>query len=149
MDPAAPQLELLRMKPYIYICQNLLIELKERQLLTQGRYQLSIYDLRHLPMSEAQTHSKAYISFPKYRSDPVVRGFDIAPDLIAAGTPDSCVSIFNSNTGEEVMSRKPTVPQDVPEGCAEIKTLSFLEDVGKRNSPALLIGCGSYLEAWT
>jgi len=111
--------------------------------------QLSIYDLRHLPRSQAHNQSEAYLHFPEYRSDPIPRGFDIAPNIIAAGGPDASVQLFNSNTGDKISSRRAQAAQAMPQHFPEVKCLSFLDMEDSMRSPALLLGCGSYLETWS
>jgi len=110
--------------------------------------QLSVYDLRHLPRSQARQQSEAYLHFPAYRSDPVPRGFDIAPNLIAAGGPDASVQLFNSNTGDKIASRSARTAPFMPEPYPEVKCLSFLDMEDSMGSPTLLLGCGTYLETW-
>lgn len=87
--------------------------------------------------------------FPEYRSDPVRRGFDIAPNLIAAGGPDASVQLFNSNTGDKIASRNARTAKLMPKPYPEVKCLSFLDVEDSMRSPTLLLGCGSYLETWS
>lgn len=69
--------------------------------------QLCSYDLRYLRSRSAATgrQTKPFLTFPAYRNkdrNGVAVGFDIYRDLIAAGTDDGRVQIFDGGTGKEV-----------------------------------------------
>ena len=112
-------------------------------------HQLSTYDLRYLPMTKPQNTTEPYIRFPNYASNDVVRGFDVSQNLIASGAPNGTLQVFNSWTGEELSRQWALMPGDRSwREEASVKSLSFVDGIGRKNSPNLLVAAGNELSGW-
>ena len=72
----------------------------------------------------------------------------MAPNLIAAGTPDYGVQIFNSATGEELASRKLGEANLAPDHWQEVRSVLFVEDDYGPERRTLVFGYGSHVETW-
>ncbi|KAL8819361.1 MAG: hypothetical protein Q9191_007749 [Dirinaria sp. TL-2023a] len=96
-----------------------------------------------------QSATEPYIRFPDYASNDVIRGFDVSRSLVVSGAPNGTLQVFNSCTGEEIDRQWALLPGD--RGWrqeASVKSLSFVDRVGRKNSPHLLVAAGNELSGW-
>lgn len=111
--------------------------------------QLCTYDLRYLPMTKPQNPTEPYIKFPDYASNDVIRGFDVSQNLIVSGAPNGTLQVFNSHTGEEIERQWALIQGN--EGWRQedtVKSLRFVDGVGRKDSPHLLVAAGNELSGW-
>lgn len=128
-------------------------KMNENRIVVAGiENQLCTYDLRFLT-SKAFQHNgptRPYLSFPTYRNQDlngVAVGFDVKEDLIAAGTDNESVQLFDAATGRELpagnggglSSRKLT-------GTA--RCVKFVESLEKEEM-RLYVAAGENIEEWT
>ena len=112
-------------------------------------HQLCTYDLRYLPMTKPQSSTKPYIRFPNYASNDVIRGFDVSQNLVVSGAPNGTLQVFNSCTGEEIDRQWALMPGDRSwRQDASVKSLSFVDGIGRKDSPHLLVAAGNELSGW-
>jgi len=116
--------------------------------------QLCTYDLRFLTYpysSNLSAPTKPYLIFPGYRNrdmNGMAVGFDVKGTLIAAGTDDERVQIFDGGTGRELQAGAGgRLGRDKLGGTA--RCVKFVGAAEWGDETRLYIAAGTKLEEWT
>lgn len=122
----------------------------ESQIVVAGvKEELCTYDLRFLPQRpKGRLRTEPRIRYPAYRCSDFECGFDVSSNLIASGTIDGCVQVFNCNTGEQLLC--PSVLMDRPlQGNTTVKSLAFGDGVGRQGIPQMFVAAGNEMSVWS
>ena len=130
--------------------------MNENKIVVAGiKNQLCVYDLRYLPRVKPNPNKEwttPLTSFPSYRNwdrSALQVGLDVLKDeMIAVGTEDERVQVFDAGTGREVMvGNGGTLGRTTTGGLA--RCLQFVEGEGKKEGLELYVAAGRGLEEWT
>ena len=114
---------------------------------------MCVYDLRFLQKAEEgkKRATRPFATFPGYRNrdqNALAVGLDVLGDaLIAVGTDDEMVQVFDVGTGGELeIGIGGKLGNRKLGGLA--RTLKFLDGEGSQQGPKLLVSAGSMIEEW-
>jgi len=114
--------------------------------------QLCTYDLRFLTLTYARSgaSTRPYLSFPTYRNrdlNGLAVGFDVRRDLIAAGTDEGRVQVFDGCTGQELqMGTGVGLGERKLGGSA--RCLRLVGDEDGEGEVRLFVAAGESVEEW-
>lgn len=115
--------------------------------------QLCSYDLRFLTCpysSQSRAPTKPLLSFPAYRNQDLngtAVGFDVKGDLVAAGTDDEKVQLFDAGTGRELQAGTGgRLGQEKLAGTA--RCVKLVDGAAWGNETSLYVAAGDTLEEW-
>lgn len=136
-------------------CINHVRKLDANRIVVAGlERQLATYDLRYIRAKhDGLTNggtTRPYVEFPGYQNrelNGVAVGFDVCGDLVAAGTDEGGVQLFDGASGREV-------PVGVKEAKGEnwggpAKYLQFVEMEEEKDGRGLLVADERGIEQWT
>ena len=133
-------------------CVNHVRRLDAHRVVVAGlRRQMAAYDLRYIRTEDGRVDgvTRPHVGFPAYGNKELngVRvGFDVCGDLVAAGTDEGGVQIFDGASGREVrVGRGRDVGRRVG-GLA--RCLRFVEVEGGREGRGLLVAGVGGIERW-
>lgn len=115
--------------------------------------QLCSYDLRFLTSpysSQSRAPTKLLLGFPAYRNQDLngtAVGFDVKGDLIAAGTDDEKVQLFDAGTGRELQAG-PGGGLSREKLMGTARCVKIVDGEAWGNETSLYIAAGDRLEEW-
>ncbi|KAL8718243.1 MAG: hypothetical protein Q9225_004601 [Loekoesia sp. 1 TL-2023] len=138
-------------------CVSHVRAIDEHKVLVAGlRHKLSMYDARFIkasPQSEQWSvfpPSEPLYTFPTYRMKEYLYprlGFDVYKNMVASGTEDKKVQIFDLTSGRELeIGNKNMLPNDTMTNHA--RCLKFVEHDFNGDGLRLLVANGRRIDAW-
>ena len=136
-------------------CINHVRKLDANRIVVAGlERRMATYDLRYIRAQNddltAGGVTRPYVEFPGYRNrelNGVAVGFDVCGDLIAAGTDEGGVQLFDGGSGREVAAGVKEKKEEEESG-GSAKCLQFVEMEEKREGKGLLVADGRGIEQW-
>ena len=124
-----------------------------RILVAGNENRMCVYDLRFLEKATEGKNraTRPFVTFPGYRNrdrNALTVGLDVLGDaLVAVGTDDKKVQVFDAGTGGELeIGAGGKLGKKKLGGLA--RTLKFLDGEGRQQGPKLLVSAGSKIEEW-
>ena len=135
-------------------CINHVRKLDGNRIVVAGlERQMATYDLRFIrAKNDDHTNSgvtRPYVEFPGYRNrelNGVAVGFDVCGDLVAAGTDEGGVQLFDGTSGREVPVGVKQKKGEELGGSA--KCLQFVEMEERKEGRGLLVAHERGIEQW-
>ena len=133
-------------------CINHVRRLDASRIVVAGlERQMATYDLRYMRPKDDFAHgaTRPYVEFPGYRNEEhngIAVGFDVCGSLVAAGTDEAGVQVFDGASGREVMVGMGGDMGKKLGGPA--RCLRFVETEEKRDGRRLFVAGVRGIEQW-